>query len=123
MKKRTLILVVLALGILALTACRLIPTPEPTPVPTPLPTPTPKPIQYLIIKDGERAPVWPEPGAQVPYDAYLHAGDTVPVRAQLNWEGALWYEVLCGDLWQFDPGTVGWVKYKADKMYLEWRQP
>ena len=111
------IAIIIMAVLLALTAC------DPTPTPTPTPTlePTPKPIQYLIIKENTHAPVWPEPGAQQHLGIYLKDGDAVPIRNQRDYQGWMWYEVLCGDLFQFPPGTTGWVKFKEDKMYLEVR--
>ena len=67
--------------------------------------------------------MWPEPGAQVAYESYLRDGDTVAIRNSRDYQNVMWYEVLCGDLHQFDPGTTGWVKFNTEKMYLEWRQP
>ena len=101
-----------------LAACIVQPTPEPTPVPTV----TPKPILYLVIKQpDQRAPCYTNTTDYIALSQTLHAGDAIPVRDSRNWEGFWWYEILAGHLLQFPTGTVCWVKFKPEKMYLEWR--
>ena len=108
----------MAILMVALSAC--IPTPTSTPPPTALP-PTPEPILYLVIKPEQRAPCYTNTTDYVALSQTLHAGDAVPVRDSRNWEGFWWYEILAGHLLQFPTGTTCWVKFKVEKMYLEWR--
>ena len=117
------ILVILLVMTVFLVGC--IETPTPTVVPTDVPTvvPTPKPIEYLIIKEDKHAPVWPKVDAQVNVLGYLKDGDNVPVRTRHMMGDTLWLEVLVGELYQFETGTTGWVKFRAEKMFTEWRQP
>ena len=91
--------------------------PEPV---EPVEPPEPVTITYLVINPDEQAPVWDVPAGVVKL-GYMRSGDAVPVRETRNWEGFIWYEVLCGHLYQFETGTTGWVKFKSDKMYLEER--
>jgi len=83
--------------------------------------PDPEYIQYLVIKDGERAPVWPKVNGQVKLGD-LKAGDAAVVRTKHMQGDQPWYEVLLLPFSRFAPVQIGWVKFKADKMYLEMRQ-
>ena len=85
------------------------------------PPPPPPLIQYLVIKDNERAPVWPKIDAQVKVLGYMKAGDMAAVRTRIMQGDQLWLDVLVGDLRQFEPGTTGWVKFRAEKMWTEWK--
>lgn len=106
----------------ALTACKPPVTPPPaTPVPTA--TQVPDPILYLVMREDERTVVYTDYKSYIPLDAMMRSGDAVPVKDKINWEGFMWYEVLCGHLQQFPVGSTGWVKFRAEKMILEWRQP
>ena len=113
------ILYIIVLIMLTLAAC--VPTPTPPP---PTETP-PKPIEYLVMKDCVTcsAPVWPDIDAQTGILGYLKNCDMAPIRQRVMQGDQLWLEVLVGDLRQFEPGMTGWVKFKPDKMYTEWRQP
>jgi len=97
----------------------------PKPTPTVAPTLTPKPYERLIMKDCITcsAPVVPEIDWQKEEIGRLKPGDMAPIRERVMQGDQLWLEVLVGDLRQFDPGMVGWVKYKDYKMLTEWVQP
>ena len=109
----------LVIGVILLIGC----IPKPTSIPTDVPTP--KPIEYLIMRDCVTcsAPVWPKVNAQTNVLGYIKVGDTVPIRTRQMEGDQLWLEVLVGELHQFEIGTVGWVKFRPEKMLTEWRQP
>ena len=89
--------------------------------PPPPPPPPPPLIQYLVIAEDERAPVWPIIDAQVTVLGYMKDGDMAAVRERIMQGEQLWVDVLVGDLRQFEPGTTGWVKFRDEKMWTEWR--
>ena len=84
------------------------------------PPPPPKEIQYLVMKANKKAPLWPFPGAQTS-PGILKDGDAAVVRAKRNYQGSMWYEVLCGEF-NWAHCDTGWIKFKEDKCFLEWRK-
>lgn len=99
--------------VLQLPDCEGVPV---VPVPPEPVDPPPGPSEHLLIKEDQRAPVWPKINGQVSIGD-LRAGDTVKVLDAVMMGDQPWYEVYIGNFDRFDV-DVGWVKYKEDKMEL-----
>lgn len=85
--------------------------------------PDPPPDQtllYLVMRHNQKAPVWPDVGAQSSLGV-LKDGDAAVIRNQRNYSGDMWYEVLTSEFpWAHT--DVGWIKFKDEKSFLEWRK-